>query len=389
MVLECRGECACRRVALGVEDDESPAVCADHEARVRRDARRELGGEADAAAEVCAEAVDTVRAEDHPHLERAEAAAERDLHVAQVGDCLARHAARLEVFGRDRECGDEPPAVAHPQRRALDVHEPPLVQVGRERVALGDGGERSGALFRECECDAAVCSIDVHPERRVRGGDLCDFREVVDRARARRAVRRDEHERHEAACMVLGERARECVPPEAVVVLRAHVKRAEAQAEHHRGLGRERVRLCRAVHDEARSRGGAPCGCVGVGVASAHAAEGGLTCGNCGGQARLACACGNDAAALVRRVVREEAVAEREHAHEPVEDDKLELGSCWRRGPVEARIRRRDRVHVREDAFVRRVRREERHERRVLPVRRAAQDMRVIVGLDGRPRLAD
>lgn len=119
----------------------------------------------DAAADVPLQPRHAVAAQHEPHLEGAEAAAQRDLPVAVVGDepAVAVRVAVDVQLGPERLL--EPGAVGHEHARGVEVGQQPLVHVEVEGVEVRQVVHAYGLLrLGRHEGGPGVRGVDVHPD---------------------------------------------------------------------------------------------------------------------------------------------------------------------------------------------------------------------------------
>lgn len=372
----------------------------------------ERRAEVHAALDMRAQTAHAVAAQDEPQLEGAEAAAERDLPVAVVGDEVRVGELVAQVRGLDAEGRDEVGAGPHPHGGAVKRREQPLVRVEIEGVEVGER-RRKVLVFFEDERGAGKRGVDVHPDftRRglrsssssriaVGGGSGGgsglevgrqsgrDAGKVVDGADVRRAERRRDIKRLEPFGAELVELGLQCRARHGVAAGLVDGDRVEAHANDLRRLLRARVRAGAAQRHELAAvlpqlllfllairqvRGDLRQVLVAGGD---HDGEDGL-----GGAAV-------QHAAAVRRAAAQVALGQRERFRQPVHDNRLELGDGRGADPVEMRAVEGVGPHLGNVGRVRGRAGEEGHEARVRPVRDAGHDLGLDVGGDGLHGLA-
>ena len=147
------------------------------EFRLRLDPALEEPGQADMLPDESLQALDAVRTDDEPELQRPEPPPELDAPVPIIFDI--RIDAGLEVFGMDLERSKERPRVLDEIGRAVEIGQHPFVGIEDERIHefravqhpahLGQEGGRPG-----------VSGVHVEPDA-VAAGDLADRPQRIDR----------------------------------------------------------------------------------------------------------------------------------------------------------------------------------------------------------------
>ena len=150
----------------------------DVEPLVRGGPAGQLLGQGDVRADVGAQPLRAVPAQDEPQLEGAEPAAERDLPVAEVDDGAGVGGRVAQVLREDRQRAGERGAVGDPEEGRVEAGEQPLVRVGGVAVGPLDAGLQRAQL-RDDGADPGVGGVDVQPDA-VLLADRAELGERVD-----------------------------------------------------------------------------------------------------------------------------------------------------------------------------------------------------------------
>ena len=192
------------------------------------------------------QALPPICANDHPQLEGAEAAAQRQAVIHQVDHVLL---VRLEVFGDQRECAFQiirPPRV---QQAAIDRRQQPFVRIGDERIGTV-AARQHVSVRRHQRRGTAVRRVHVQPHP-VAFAYVGNRRHRVDAGRGRGAHGRDDRQRRHPRVQVGADRFVQQVGAQTEVAIDRDMSRpAPADAQRYRGLVDRTVRVGRGVHGQ-------------------------------------------------------------------------------------------------------------------------------------------
>lgn len=289
---------------------------------------------------MCLETTNAVAAHDKPELERAEAAAKRDLPVAVVNDLAVVAVVVLKDVEVDTKRVDEPLAVLDPHRRAVKRRQHPLVRVEVERVEVL---KRLGVvlILLEQQRRTSVRGVHMHPQLAGLAAvcalpqRLSNPFKVVNRAHVRSAQRGGHIERVQPASLEgvdLGNQRLACQ-----TVAGFHVDRdgVEAHANHLGGLLCARVRAGAAKGDHLAADAPELFFLVlAVGHVGQHLVGELVSRSNHACEDGFASAAVEDAAAACRAVAKI-AFGQGNRLGEPVHDNGLELSDRRTADPVE------------------------------------------------------